>query len=264
MDNNLKNLYSKAVEHNQSLLLSDSAKNRVKQKVFGNLNNADTNSTTTPSLWYRLRHSLLMRSYVLAPLLVLLFVVSTTVASADSVPGDVLYPFKRQVETARIFLAPSNDAKVELELNFAEERIRELEKIREFSPVGASAVSNTESKNSATGQQSLESQDDDLNYIKQEDSRKQKAKIQIGDAKSIEREQKAREQAEHAIEFMEKTRKEYQDKEKEQAKELEKKIEEYRKKVLEQHKDREEEKYRNEDSHDQDSNENDGSGSEDS
>lgn len=245
MNNKLKNLYQKATEQDKSLFLSVSAKDKVKQKVFANLSKTYADTETAPSLWFRFRHSMFMNGYVLAPLMVMFFIISTTVVSADSVPGDVLYNFKRQVETARIFLASSDEAKLELELNFAEERIRELERIKSFVPVQDSKDSVQTKQSSDDNEIETEGNNKDKR-LEKDIQRKQKENSQ-NSIKHIEREKKARAEAEHAIEFMEKTRKEYEEKERERAKELQEKIDDYRKKVLEQNKDREEEREHNED-----------------
>lgn len=50
--------------------------------------------------------------------------------SQDANPKTWLYPIKRNYEAVQIALAPSQLAKLELHLDFAEERIREVEQVR--------------------------------------------------------------------------------------------------------------------------------------
>lgn len=63
---------------------------------------------------------------VLAVLIVALY--GTVTASADSLPGDVLYPVKRLVERGEIALASDNEALV-LRLEFADRRLDEFERL---------------------------------------------------------------------------------------------------------------------------------------
>lgn len=55
---------------------------------------------------------------------VLFFGLST--ASAGSVPGDLLYPFKKLTENVRFLLTTGQQDKAELRLTFSEKRLREL------------------------------------------------------------------------------------------------------------------------------------------
>jgi len=54
----------------------------------------------------------------------------TTVAADNSVPGDLLFPLDRAIENLRISLA-SADSKVDLRIEFAEERVQEFGEIVE-------------------------------------------------------------------------------------------------------------------------------------
>jgi hypothetical protein len=53
----------------------------------------------------------------------------TAYASQNSLPGDILYPVKIETEDARIWLASSNSAKIELNLQFAQTRVEEMKRL---------------------------------------------------------------------------------------------------------------------------------------
>lgn len=55
---------------------------------------------------------------------------STALASANSKPGDLLYPIKKTSEKVRLKLAFSEQSKVNLEAEFAMERIDELQRLK--------------------------------------------------------------------------------------------------------------------------------------
>mgnify|MGYP001132263496 CR=1 FL=1 len=54
---------------------------------------------------------------------------ATVLASQNSIPGDTLYPIKTTLERTRLSLARSTDARVELQLEFAEQRVDEIESL---------------------------------------------------------------------------------------------------------------------------------------
>jgi hypothetical protein len=66
---------------------------------------------------------------VLVVLVIVLFggTTATVLASQNSIPGDTLYPIKTTLERTRLSLARSSDARVELQLEFAEQRLGEIE-----------------------------------------------------------------------------------------------------------------------------------------
>ncbi len=131
MDDKLKQLYRQYSESGRSAL-SPEAKSRVKDKVFQRLSEPATEVQLQPvSFWEKLRGSFIVRSYVIVPLALILIIISSTAASATSLPGDLLYPLKRQVESARIWLAPTPEAKLNLEINFAENRLQELKTLQD-------------------------------------------------------------------------------------------------------------------------------------
>jgi hypothetical protein len=68
---------------------------------------------------------------VLVVLVIVLFggTTATVLASQNSIPGDTLYPIKTTLERTRLSLARSADARVELQLEFAEQRLAEIESL---------------------------------------------------------------------------------------------------------------------------------------
>jgi hypothetical protein len=74
--------------------------------------------------------SYVLRWTVAACLLLAVVVVGTTGASAQSLPGDTLYPVKRWVEQGQLVLTGS-DGEVSLRLDFAERRLNEFEELLE-------------------------------------------------------------------------------------------------------------------------------------
>lgn len=66
---------------------------------------------------------------VAAAILILLFAGYGTVAvSANSLPGEMMYPIKLFTEKVRLFLAVTSENKVELRIVYSEERMKELVK----------------------------------------------------------------------------------------------------------------------------------------
>lgn len=92
---------------------------------------------------------LFSKVYVLAPLAVVLFIIATTAASASALPGDWLYPVKRQVENAQVLLAPTPQVKLHLQVRFTQKRISELEQTAKAVPVNALSIQ-THASSSAT------------------------------------------------------------------------------------------------------------------
>ncbi|MDE2311818.1 MAG: hypothetical protein KGJ93_01870 [Patescibacteria group bacterium] len=66
-----------------------------------------------------------------AVLLGLSLVGGTALASTGAKPGDILYPVKRATETIRLDLAVSEEAKANLQSQFAQERLKELRQLRQ-------------------------------------------------------------------------------------------------------------------------------------
>jgi len=70
---------------------------------------------------------------ILAVVAIVLFggTTATVLASQNSIPGDTLYPIKNTLEQTRLSLTRSSDARVELQLEFAEQRLQEIESLIE-------------------------------------------------------------------------------------------------------------------------------------
>lgn len=246
MNDKLKQFYKNFSGKNQNALSLD-AKQRVKNKVLQRLSEVPEELPESVSMWSKLRHSMFMKSYVLAPLLLVLFVISATAVSANAVPGDVLYPIKRQVETARILLAPTPEAKLELELNFAEERIHELEKVQTLVNSGSSnskevEVTQEDTNNNQTRTFKKDSSDskEAKNDSDTEDKELSNNSSEHNKSAVSDREVRARKQAEGALQFLKDTENQYKEKEDhKRAEDLNKKIEDYQKRLREggEHKD---------------------------
>jgi hypothetical protein len=126
MDNQLKKFYKATDSINSQL--SNNDKQRIKENIFNNLGTQEITEVPV-SFWTKTRNAVL-NNYALIPLAVILFITSTTYASANSLPGDNLYPIKRQIEQVRLLITPTKEAKLNLEVNFAEKRLQELEQIK--------------------------------------------------------------------------------------------------------------------------------------
>lgn len=238
MNSKLKNFYSKHSGQTEFVLPED-AKERVKERVFHRLSERPEQDDPQLSVWERIRASILMRSYVLVPLVVVMFIVSAGAVSAGAVPGDILYPIKRQVESARVILAPSADAKLELELQFAEERLLELERIEAVATVETPESSRMKSERKKAAQDARDNSisvaagtEDEPGDEDSEHSRNAKRKV------------KARAEAEGALEYMVKARQQFVEQQKKAdsedkrrhdqdwEKKLEQRIDQYRDRLL--------------------------------
>ncbi|HEX3096021.1 MAG TPA: DUF5667 domain-containing protein, partial [Patescibacteria group bacterium] len=115
------------------------------------------------SVWQKFRN-LFLHSYIIAPLVILLFITGTAYASADALPGDTLYNVKRTVEDARVVLAPTADSKLQLQLEFAQKRLQELETLRaNENPKQPDAVNDDSNKDKSSETFSIDAQDDNAN-----------------------------------------------------------------------------------------------------
>lgn len=213
MDKELKKFYKEnSIPPDASL--SESAKLRVKNRVISNLGVQLQPEPT--SFWSKF----LMHSYVLVPLVVILFIGGTTYASADALPGDALYPLKRQVESARIFIAPTEEAKLELEVNFAQKRLEESERLNN---VTSKQESDAKKEKSPPKQENIRHENNNEGWARQN--------------KRIQRDEKIRKDTENALEFLNKTKKDFEGKGNERkAQEIERKVRGY-KENLERNKD---------------------------
>ena len=70
-----------------------------------------------------------VRRTVSAVLVVVVLFFGLSTASADSVPGDILYPVKQLTESIRIALTFNEEQEAELRLTFSEMRLKELSQV---------------------------------------------------------------------------------------------------------------------------------------
>lgn len=209
MKDKLKQFYKDSQSADSSVVLSDAAKQNVKDKIFSNLGSQAIIEEAPASAWSKLRRTVL-RGYILAPLVILLFVTGTTIASADALPGDPLYAVKRQVENARLFIAPTEEAKLDLQVNFAQKRLDEDEKINK-------------PDNNKNELQVNEDANNDSRRINKENE-----KSDNNDGQD-QRHTKSREQADKALEFLNRAKQNWQQKGKEdKAHEIEDKVNKFR------------------------------------
>lgn len=168
MNNNLKNFYNELSGRGKSdAAFSDDAKMRVRNGIFSKidtqLNELERGEVFT--LESKI-HIALSKGYILVPMVCVMLIAGATIASANSLPGDKLYPLKRQVENARLLITPNEEDKVDLEVTFAQKRLEEADKVK-LKNVGA---------------QDLEKSKDDSNASKQESSRLIKARNETNNA----------------------------------------------------------------------------------
>jgi hypothetical protein len=123
MDNKLKQFYNEHSRREHGF--SDEASKRVKEQIFARLGNAIAEEPVISS-WEKF-YSLFSKSFVIAPLAFVLFIGGTAIASADALPGDRLYVVKRQLENVRLFVAPTQEAKLQIREDLAQKRIEEME-----------------------------------------------------------------------------------------------------------------------------------------
>ncbi len=128
MNEQLKNFYNQT-QRTTETSLSEQSKERVKTKIFANLG-AQIIEPESDS-WTEKFKGMFFRTYVIIPLVCLLFVVGSTSVSAGAIPGDKLYGVKRSVEEMQVLVAPTEEAKLQLQIHFAERRIKEDEKLNE-------------------------------------------------------------------------------------------------------------------------------------
>lgn len=213
MKDELKQFYKKYVARDNGIApLSDDAKLRVKNEILSKLGNQSINpSIDNTETWLQKIRNTILRSYVLVPALLLIFITGTTVASADALPGETLYPVKRQVENARLFIAPTEESKLNLQVNFAQKRLEESRKIE-------SKQSKSNDTQNVNGDGNNESEVDS-------DTRGGNKSSNIR-----ERQEKAREQADRALKFLDQTKEDWHQKgQEDKARQIEERIKEFRK-----------------------------------
>lgn len=207
MDKNLKQLYTNSSEQ---FTLSDEAKQRVKDNVFAQLGSV-VDTTEPVSVWLKLRKSFL-RSYVLIPLVVVLFVSGTAYASGNALPGDTLYGVKRTVEEAQILIAPTDEAKLELQEYFAQKRLNELDRIE--------------------NKQSSKNDSDDEDRINEEVEKEfndDSIRDNNSDDENSERHKKARQEANKALDKLQNTHQVWRERgDENRAEEIQRRLEQFR------------------------------------
>lgn len=120
------NLYKKHSQPNRAQL-SLGSKERVKEKIFQRISGAEELKANI-SFWESLKTFSLM-PYAVVIVVLVLTAGGTAYASTNALPGDWLYHVKRVTEQSRILFAPNQQSKIDLEVKFAEERLRELDTI---------------------------------------------------------------------------------------------------------------------------------------
>ncbi len=101
-------------------------KEQIKQAVLGAIAEGRMPAGRQLKKWLRLPSVL---RYALAILAGIFVVGGTAFAAQGSVPGDILYPVKKAAENVQLHLAATEQAKAELQIKFAQERINELSQI---------------------------------------------------------------------------------------------------------------------------------------
>lgn len=199
-----------------SLVLPDRAKQRVKDKIFANLNT--TTQVVQISFWQKFA-SYLPKSYAIIPIGLLLFVAGTTTASAHALPGDTLYPVKRQIENIRVAITPGQEAKLEVKLNLAKERLNEFEALDE---------KNNESPNQDSP---LRLQNQTQNNINDSTNTTYKVHVNNSDEESEHSQHRveAQKEANKALDFLKQTQQNFEDQGRNQkAQEVENQINDYK------------------------------------
>jgi hypothetical protein len=224
MNEQLKKFYKDNAQV-KSVSLSTEAKSKVKTAIFANLKN-EPQIVEPVSLLENFRN-LFLRSYVVIPLALILLVGGTTIVSADSIPGDILYPVKRKVEDVRLYVAPTNESRSELEIEFSKKRIEESEKLRSRQK----KINKVEIKDTGEEEDAIDGVNEEKNNNNDNSSQRTK------DDKKSQPEDRARQiqirankDAEEALERLEKFQRKFEEeKREERSEELKFEIEQYKK-----------------------------------
>ena len=201
---------SKQLFQTQRARLAPSRKEALKQQLLATIATTEVGASPTP--WYRMGR-VFLHGYIFAPLLILVFSFGAAFASADSTPGDILYPVKRQVENIRVLVSPTQEQKLNLQVNFAQKRLEEAERVRSTvpTPTPPEAMQTTPSISPTPS-----------NSDEQEPRREPATKER--------RELRAEKEATTAAQFLERTKSELEKRGKDdKAKEIEKALEDFRK-----------------------------------
>ncbi len=252
MNDQLKKFYSQ-YSPTQKVELPSSSNQKVKEAIFANLHKAKPESI--PSPWKIHLNSFWLKSYTVVPLALLLMIAGSAFASADSLPGDVFYPVKRTVENLRIITAPTEENKQSLEVEFANKRLLELEKLQEAQARKSKAVKpeNQKSENdqivsTQDGTEKPEIENSVVESPEQEsDTKPEKTTQKVSSfAKKFiklkkstqDTQEKASLDAQKATEFLENTQRKLEsEKRSEQAKQIQEKLKEFRKRQAERNRD---------------------------
>ncbi len=229
MNNELKNFYRAQSEQEELAKLSDSAKLRVKNEIFSKLGQQLVpEPVSKSSRVFAKVNKIMFRGYVIAPLIVVLFVTGTTIVSADALPGETLYSVKRQVENARLFIAPTESSKLELQVNFAKKRLDEAERIH------------ASSKKNNIELQVQNENDDSFDEEKKSEDKNEPEKIR-------KRQDDAQREANRAFEFLDEAKKDLEQRGKqERVKDIEDRLKRFREDAEDQE-DHEQNRVRSED-----------------
>lgn len=210
MNGNLKQFYKDHIARDKNVApLSDDAKLRLKSEIFSKLGvqSAELSVADKTDAWGKIS-KMFLRGYVLAPLLIVIFVTGTTIVSANALPGDTLYPIKRQVENARLFIAPTEESKLNLQVNFAEKRLEEDERIN---------------RNEARTQTELQVSNEGV-----DESETVRANSEAT-TKREQRQLRARQQADQAVKFLNEAKEDWHQKGKdEKARQIENRVKQFR------------------------------------
>ncbi len=125
-------------------------KEQIKQAIMAEINSPVTEKETGWGFGWKERNLTFIR-YIIASILGLSLVGGTTFASSNSLPGDTLYPIKQIKEKIEISLKVSAEAKAKLQSQFAEERLKELSRLRMQNPPKAT-LSNSQQINNQSNE----------------------------------------------------------------------------------------------------------------
>lgn len=253
MNDSLKKFYSQ-YSPTQKVELTSTSKQKVKEAVFANLHKIKP-APESPA-WKIHLNSFWLKSYTVVPLALLLMIAGSAFASADSLPGDVFYPVKRTVENLRIITAPTEENKQSLEVEFANKRLLELEKLQEAQARKSKAVKleNQKSENDqivSTPEKDEKAEIENAEAAespeKEADTKSEKTTQKVSSfAKKFiklkkstqDTQEKASQDAQRATEFLETTQRKLEgEKRSEQARQIQEKLKEFRKRQAERNRD---------------------------
>lgn len=131
----------KRISRGSRVVLDADAKVRVRNKLMYEIY-LDSEKSKNKGFMASLKSFTLMPYLVLPILVIFIGVASTIYASSSALPGDLFYVVKRATENSRMAFAPNDEARIGLQIKYAEERLQELEavqssnvKLKEDAPV---------------------------------------------------------------------------------------------------------------------------------